>query len=106
MPVASEVVTDVNEGVTADVEPAVAAAAGLRLVGYSFRESDGTPAVAAFNIVHGATVAAGTISIPVEMAANASDFKWFADGGGIPMESGITIEHVAGTFDLYLYYIP
>jgi hypothetical protein len=94
---------DVNAAVAADVEPAIAAATGLRLVGYSCRESDGTPAVAAFNIIHGATVSGGDALIPVELAANGSDLKWFGPEG-IAFPNGISIEHLAGTFDVTLFY--
>ena len=46
---------DVNLALTADADAAVAAATGLRLMGYTATESDGTPAVATANIKHGAT---------------------------------------------------
>lgn len=94
---------DVNAGVTADVDAAVAAATGLRLVGYSCRESAGTPAAAAFNIVNGATGAAGTSIVNVELAANASETVYFGDAG-IDAANGISIDHVAGTVDVNLFY--
>ena len=98
-----EALVDVNAGTTADVDAAVAAATGLRLMGYSCRESAGTPAVAAFDIVNGATGAGGTAIIAVELAANASETKWFGDTG-IDASSGISINHSAGTVDVNLFY--
>lgn len=94
---------DVNTGISADVEPAIAAATGLRLIGYSCRESAGTPAVAAFNLVHGATVAGGSNVIAVELAANASETVFFGDAG-IDCANGISIDVVAGTVDVNVIY--
>lgn len=100
---AAEVVVDVNDGITADVDAAVAAAGGLRLVGFACRESAGSAAAATFRIVHGATGAAGTSVIPVELAANGSQLQWFWPG--IPMASGVSIDHIAGTVDVELFTI-
>lgn len=94
---------DVNAAVTADVDAAVAAATGLRLVGYSCRESAVSPAVATFAIVNGATGAGGTGVVYVELAANASETVWFGDSG-IDCASGISVDHIAGTVDVNLFY--
>lgn len=94
---------DVNEGISADVEPAVAAGTFLRLLGYSCRESAGTPAVATFRVMHGATVAGGTAVAVQELAANASDWVWFGPQG-IACPNGITLDVVAGTLDVHVYY--
>lgn len=102
MAVTADAAYDLNAAVAADVEPAVAAATGLRLVGFNARESDGTPAVATAQIVHGATVSGGDAVIQIELAANESSFQWLGEIG-IPMASGISIDHVAGTFDLTLF---
>tara|TARA_Y100000310_G_C20407441_1_gene680319 strand:+ start:291 stop:629 length:339 start_codon:yes stop_codon:yes gene_type:complete len=93
---------DVNAGITADVEPAVAAASGLRYLGLSIRESDGTPAVATVKIYNGATVAGGTEIDIVELAANGSDEHWFWPG--IDAADGISIEVIAGTVDVNVYH--
>ena len=103
MPLPVDISYDLNVAVAADVEPAVAADAGLRLMGWECREADGTPAAAAFNIVHGAAVSGGAKVVPVELAANESKGRWYGDGG-LPFASGITIEHVAGTFEVTLFY--
>ncbi len=94
---------DVNAAVAANVEAAVAAATNLRLMGYSCRESDGSPAVATFRIFHGATVAGGTAVVVIELAANASETVWFGPDG-IDMASGISVDHIAGTFDVNLFH--
>ena len=96
---------DANNAVTADVDAAVAATTGLRLMGFSCRESDGTPAAAAFNVQHSATGAAGTQLIAVELAANASATKWFGPQGLDCAANGLSINHVAGTFDVTLFYL-
>ena len=94
---------DRNAGITADVNAAVAAAGGLRLTGYSCRESAGAAAAATIAIVHGATVAGGTQVVYVELAANGSETVWLGDAG-ISVDSGISIEVIAGTADVNLFY--
>lgn len=103
MPHIADVSYDLNAGISADVDAAVATATGLRLVGFACRESAGSAAAAAFDIVHGATGDGGDKVIPVELAANESKGPiWFADG--IPMEDGISINVVSGTVDVTLFY--
>lgn len=87
----------------ADVDAAVAAASGLRLMGVTIRESAGSAAVATFKIVHGAAVSGGSVLVPIELAANASEEMWFGPNG-IACASGLSIDRVAGTADIYLYY--
>ena len=95
--------SSVNAAKTADVDAAVAATAGLTLVGFAAREAHATAAVATFRIVHGATGAGGTAIIPVELSANESTSDWFEDGIAVP--SGLSIDHIAGTFDCTLFYV-
>lgn len=95
--------SDVNAAVVADVDAAVAAATGLRLVGFACKESAAAAAVATFNIVHGATAAGGTLVVPVELAANTSAGEWFGPEG-IAVPNGISIDWVAGQIDLVLFY--
>lgn len=94
---------DVNSAIVADVDAAVAAQAGLRLVGFACRESAATAAVATFIIVHGATGAAGTAVVPVELAADGSTREWFGPDG-IACPNGISIDWIAGTVDVHLFY--
>lgn len=93
---------DVNDALAADVDAAVAAAAGLRLVGWAARESAGAAAVATFRIVHGATVAGGTTVVPVELAANGFASAWYGPEG-IAVPNGLSIDVIAGTVDVELF---
>lgn len=93
---------DVNAAITANVDAAVAAAAGLRLVGFSAKESAGAPAAATAVIVHGATGAGGTAVAYINLAASGSDTVWLGDG--IACDSGISIDWLTGQLDVCLYY--
>lgn len=94
---------DANVGIAADVDAAIAADDGLRLVGFAARESAAVAAVAAFVIVHGATAAGGTSVVPVELAADASTSEWFGPEG-IACPSGVSIDIQSGTVDVDLFY--
>lgn len=96
--------TDINTAITADVDAAVAASAGLRLKGFSARESAGTAAAATFQIVNGATGAAAGKVFVVELTANESRSEWFGPEG-IDCASGISIDWIAGAVDVYLHYV-
>lgn len=80
---------------------AVAAATGLRLMGYAVRESAGAPAVAALNLRHG-TLATDPLLVPVELAANGADKQWFGPAG-IHCPSGIFVDRVAGETELTIF---
>lgn len=95
---------DVNAGVTADVDAAVAAGPGLRLMGLAWREVAGSAAVATFTVVNGAVAATGTLLIPVEVAANGSGYAWFGPHG-LAATGGLSIDHVAGAVDVTLFYL-
>lgn len=90
-------------GITADVDAAIAAKDTLRLKGFAARESASTPAVAAFDIVAGATGNAGALIVPVELAANGCTFAFF-EGQGIDAREGLSINLVAGEVDVTLFY--
>ncbi len=100
--VASPAKTSVHNSTAADVLLAVPAQAGLRLVGFSAREVASTPAVATFRLINGPTVLDGDVTLPIELGANQSTSDWFGDG--IDCADGITIDRIAGTFDLLIYY--
>lgn len=102
-PKRTDTAVDVNTGILANVDAAVAAATGLVLMGYSVRESAAAAAVATVQIVHGATAAGGTAVVEVELAANESKTQWFGRDG-IPVASGISLNVTAGTVDVDLYY--
>ena len=98
---APAVQVDVNSAVVADVDAAVGAATGLRLIGFSARETAG--ATAQFHVVNGATGAAGTKITRVNLAANESAREWWWPG--IDAASGISIDWVSGTIDIELYHL-
>lgn len=85
---------------TADVQ-GVAAADGLRLVGYSIRESASSAAVATVRLRNG-TADTDPILALIELAANASAQVTLPDGG-LDAEDGIFVEVVAGEVDIVLY---
>lgn len=101
--VMSAALTDSNLAVGADVNAAVAATPGLRLMGFAAREVAATAAVATFTIVHGAT-AAGAAILPVELKADESTREWFGPQG-IAFPDGISIDWVAGAVDVHLFYM-
>jgi hypothetical protein len=94
---------DVNAAVGANVDAAVAATPGLRLMGYSAKESAGTPAAATFSIVHGATGAAGTSVVHQNFAASGSNSEWFGPDG-IACPNGISIDWLTGAVDVNIFY--
>jgi hypothetical protein len=98
MAVIADVSYDLNAGKSADVDAAVAAAAGLRLVGWVARSTAG----ATLEIVHGATADGGAAVVPIELPATGMSSGWLAEG--IPMPNGISINRSAGTFDCTLFY--
>ncbi len=93
----------VNAGITANQEAIVAATIGLVLMGWNARESDGTPAVATVRVLNGATVAGGTSLLTVELAANQSAGEWYGPGG-LDSPNGLSLEVIAGTLDVDIYY--
>jgi hypothetical protein len=89
-------VTNVPAGAV-NVDAAVAANPGLRLLGYSIKETAGAPAE--FEIVQGATGAGGTgLGAHQVLAANANAQSWMPDGIKVP--GGISVRRVAGTAKL------
>lgn len=93
-----------NAAAAADVDAAVAAARGLRLMGAAWREVAGSAAAAAFDIVNGATGNAAGKVFPVEVAANGSGSVWFGPNG-INCPLGLSLNVTAGTVDVILYYL-
>lgn len=85
---------------TDDVQ-GVAAAAGLRLMGYSVRESAGTPAAAAFNLRNG-DGNSDPLLVVGEMASNGTDLRWLGPQG-IACPAGVWVERVTGETELVLY---
>lgn len=92
-----------QDAIAADVNALIAAAPGLRIVGFSIRESAGAPAAAKTIIKHGATAAGGTDVIYSVLAASGGFNQWFGDAG-IAVPNGISITAGSGTVDLAVYY--
>jgi len=94
---------DVNALIVANVDAAVAAAAGLRLMGYSAKESAAVPAAATAVIVHGATGAGGTSVVNLNLALSTSETQWFGPDG-IACPNGLSIDWLTGRLDINLFY--
>ena len=75
-----------------------AAAAGLRLMGYSVRETAG--AVATLNIEHG-TANSSPVMAAINLAAAGSAVQWFGPQG-LNCASGVWIERLTGTTQVHL----
>ena len=85
-----------------NVDAIVAATVGLRVVGYSYRESASGADVAAFNIINGATGDTGSEIAVVEVAANKSGRVWLWPG--VDCRNGLSLEVVSGTVSVCIYY--
>lgn len=84
--------TVTNKAAATSDEAGVAAAHGLRLMGYSIAER--AASAATVDITHGA--AAGTVIAYENIAASSSTgLRWFGPQG-IPVPNGVWIERVSG----------
>jgi hypothetical protein len=97
------VLVEINAAVAADVDAAVAADSNLALVGFTWNETDGTPALCEFYIVNGPTGATATKVVYAGGVASSSGSEWFGDRG-IPCPLGLSIDHVSGTINVSLFY--
>lgn len=93
----------VLNGISSDDDGTIGGNRYLRLMGYSVRESAGTPAAAEANIVEGSTGSGGDNVNHIELSGDGSDHAWFGPDG-IEMQSGISVNVVSGTIDLVLFY--
>lgn len=80
-------------------EVGIAAAAGLRLMGYSIKETAG--AVATLLLRHGVVVG-GAVMAAENFAAAGSETRWFGPQG-IPISGGVFIERLTGTTAVTLW---
>lgn len=80
-------------------EAGVAAATGLRLMGYSIKEM--AAGVATLSLLNGAS-SGGTALVHVNLAAAGSTVQWFGPQG-IPADSGIWVERLTGSTAVILY---
>lgn len=97
-----EILVDDNLNVGADVNAAVAADGSLRFIGFTCREMAGTPAAAAFKIVHSALGTGTIVLATVELNANESRSDWMYPG--IPCPNGISIDWISGAIDIHIFY--
>ena len=95
--------TAVFSPITADQEPAIAAADGLRLIGWTATEAGGTGATAEVHLIHGETVAGGTELESIKFAGDESKHSW--QWPGVRADNGISIEVVDGEVDIEIYYL-
>lgn len=79
-------------------EAGVAAAHGLRLMGYSVRET--AAGAATLNLEHG-TANSSPVLAAINLAASASETKWFGPQG-LPCSSGIWVERLTGSTQVNL----
>lgn len=75
------------------------ASAETTLMGWSIRESAGTPAVAAVNIEDGA----GNVIAAIELAANGSSTEWFGPDG-VRARGGLAVDRQSGETEGAVYY--
>jgi|TARA_R110000744_G_scaffold225884_1_gene344293 hypothetical protein len=92
-----------NAAVAADVDEAVGADSNLVLLGYTYAETTGTPAVFEFMIVNGATGAAAGKVASAGGRVSGGGGIWFGERG-IPCPLGISVDFVVGTINLTIYY--
>lgn len=73
---------------------------GVRVCGWSARETNS--AAAAFKLWDSGTVGQGQMMATVALAQDTSDHEWLGDDG-VFCRSGLSVEAVAGEFDLVLW---
>jgi hypothetical protein len=92
-----------QDAVVAVVNALVPAQAGLRLMGFSSKESAAIPAAATYSIKHGATAAGGVDVVYQNHALSTSMTQFFGDDG-IACPNGISIGWLTGQVDIVIYY--
>jgi len=92
-------VTEIVSG-TGDVQ-GLSAQVGLRLVGYSVRESAVVPILATVALRDG-TSDAGEAVVVIGLLASTSQTVWLGDYG-LPCNSGVFVDRISGTSHLSLW---
>jgi hypothetical protein len=92
---------DVRLAVAANVDAAIPATAGLRLMGINIQETLAT--TANFVIKRGATGAGGTVLASFKFLSTGNYTVSFPSGG-LKCDEGVSIQRVGGTCDVILYY--
>lgn len=101
MPIAHGIKFNPNPGVMANVEPAIAGSENLRFKGFECKATQGS-GQAKCRIIHGPTAAAGVPVIDVDLAPKEKDVRFYPQG--LPAPDGVTIEHLAGIFDILILF--
>tara|TARA_R110000824_G_scaffold6321_3_gene29264 strand:+ start:484 stop:798 length:315 start_codon:yes stop_codon:yes gene_type:complete len=94
-----DIVTTATAVLGADANAVVAAAAGLRLMGFAAA----APGVAVFEIVHGATGSAGTNVIPLAFTAEDQRSQVWFGPEGIPVPNGLSVDYTSGSPSIVLF---
>lgn len=84
----------------ADNNATVVAAANLRLIGVSVRETAGAAAV--MRVMHGATVAGGALVAGFSLAANESKMHWYGPAG-VAVPNGLSLDWISGSTEVVLF---
>lgn len=92
---------DVNDAVAADVALAIPAASGRRLLGYVAEETAAVAAAAEVRLRSGGV--AGPLLAIVKLAADGTASAWWGPNG-IAVDDGVSIDLVAGTVSINLFY--
>ena len=100
MPIAGPLLVDNNDAIVADVDAAVAASVGLRLIGWNALAT----VTGSFRIKNAATGAAGTRLASGGAVAGESIGEWYGPKG-LPAPDGLSIDWILGTWDIDLYYL-
>lgn len=100
MAIAGPLLVDNNDAIVADVDPAVAASAGLRLIGWNALAI----VTGSFRIKNSATGAGGTRLASGGAVAGESIGEWYGPKG-LPAPDGLSIDWILGTWDIDLYYL-
>jgi hypothetical protein len=93
---------DARAGVAADVPLALPALAEIRLIGYMVEEAAAVAAAAEIRLRHGGV--AGDLLFPIILAADGVKTQWLGSNG-VATPNGVSIDHVAGTVNVTLFYI-
>ena len=100
MPIAGIPVVQNNSAIVADVDAAVAASVGLRLIGWNALAT----VTGSFRIKNAATGAAGTRLASGGALAGESIGEWYGPQG-LPAPDGLSIDYILGTWDIELYHL-
>ena len=100
MSIAGPILVNSNDAIVANVDAAVAASAGLRLIGWNALAT----VTGSFRIKNSATGAGGARLVSAGAVAGESIGEWYGPKG-LPATDGLSIDWILGTWDIDLYYL-